>query len=587
MTGHQNRRVLLLSAGAACIAAAILAATAWLAWDMRERAFRDSATSIEKINLVLAEQTTRMLQGVDLVLGDLIRDIDAQDFGDTDAYRASAARVEVFNELRQRTTGVPQLEGLMLVDARGGVITSTQSFPPVETSVADRDFFLALAADPKAERFVSAPVQNRDTGAWTIYVSRRVVAADRTFLGIVVGEIGLRGFEDFYKQVYLGDNIAVSLWRADATLLARYPQSDALTGTPSAGAAKNLASIAFAADREWATGRTLGAVNPVPQLLTVRRVPDYPLFTMISVPEAAIIDRWQRASTPMIAGGLLISVAIGVIAWLLLMHFATERRAAEARAQRDKAKAALVEVEELSRAKSEFLAHMSHEMRTPLNGIIGFAEIMRDELMGKLGAPQYKGYAEDIYTSGKHLLDIVCDVVDFSQASAGRLTVDHEPVELNGLIDSVSSAFRATADKARLEYETKVPPDLPAVLGDEKRIKQVLVNLVSNAIKFTPAGGTVRVAARRTADAVEIRVEDTGIGLSAENLAKVFEPFRFVDVPVLALKNGGSGLGLSICKQLVELLGGTLSLESVYNTGTTVIVRLPLAAARAVSMAAE
>jgi signal transduction histidine kinase len=146
--------------------------------------------------------------------------------------------------------------------------------------------------------------------------------------------------------------------------------------------------------------------------------------------------------------------------------------------------------------------------------------------------------------------------------------------------------FRVSVAKAGLRYGTEIEERLPAVLGDEKRIKQVLVNLVGNAIKFTPAGGAIRVVAATAGDAVEIRVEDTGIGLSPENLAKVFEPFGFVDLPQVAQHNRGAGLGLPICKQLVQLLGGTLALESQLHRGTVATVRLPRAPQRAIAAAA-
>jgi signal transduction histidine kinase len=576
MNRPQYRRILVLSAGAALLAATLLAATAGVVWKMREDAFTDTARNVEKINLVLAEQTARMLQGIDLVQNDLLRDIALTDFQGQERFRAVIGSQDVWHELRQRMSGVPQLDAVILLDPAGRVITTTRSYPTPEASVADRDYYIAMRDDPDLERFISAPVQSRITNEWTIYLVRRVKARDGHFLGFMVGAIALAKFEDFYQQIYLGDDVAVSMWRNDGTLLARYPQASALTGRPSPGALKNLTGIVGGHNRIAGTGRVVGAVANQPLLLTVRRVPGYPLFTTISVPESSVLSRWREAIAPIVGGSILISIAIGLIAWLLLRQFAAQRRAAEAQTERDEANAALLQVEAMSRAKSEFLAHMSHELRTPLNAIIGFAEIMRDEMMGKLGAPQYKGYAQDIYVSGKNLLAIVSDVLDFSQVSAGRLKVEHNTVDLAGIIESVSSMFRVVVDKAGLSYATGVEPGLPAVIGDEKRIKQVLINLVGNAIKFTPGGGAVRVDARSNGTRVELRVTDTGIGISAENLAKVFEPFGFVDVPLLAQKNRGAGLGLPICKQLVELLGGTLKLESKPDKGTTAIVTLPI-----------
>ena len=576
MNRPQYRRILVLSAGAAFLAAALLAATAGIVWKMRGDAFSDTARTVEKINLVLAEQTARMLQGIELVVGDLLREISLTDFSGQERFRSVMASQDIWHELRQRMSGVPQLDALILLDPHGNVISTTRSFPTPERSVADRDYYMAMRDNPGLERFISAPVQSRITNEWTIYVAHRVKARDGQLLGFLVGAIALAKFEDFYREIYLGNNVAVTLWRNDATLLARYPQAASRTSRPVPAALKNLTAIL--GEGSAGTGRVMGAVAGEPLLLTARRVPGYPLITTISTPQTTVLARWHGNVLPIVAGGILMSIAIGVIAWLLLRQFATDRRAAEAQIARDVANAALMEAEAMSRAKSEFLAHMSHELRTPLNAIIGFAEIMRDEMMGKLGAPQYKGYAQDIYVSGKNLLGIVSDVLDFSQVSAGRLKVEHNTVYLDGIVESVSSMFRVVVEKAGLAYAAVVEDGLPAVIGDEKRIKQVLVNLVGNAIKFTPAGGSVRVHVRSAGTHVELRVIDTGIGISAENLAKVFEPFGFVDGPQLAQKNRGAGLGLPICKQLVELLGGTLDLESEPDRGTTAIVTLPIIA---------
>jgi len=578
--------MLLLSAGAALVAAAILCLTGWIAWDMRERAFRDTAGTIEKIDLVLAEQTTRMLESIDTVLTELIRDIEGRGFSESGALSETTTKLPFFHELRQRVSGIQQLDAIALIDRHGNVLNTTRTFPPINVDVSDRDYFRALADDPSLARFVSAPVQSRVTGEWTIYLARRIKAPDQSFVGVVIAAIALSSFEDFYKQIYLGDEVGVSLWRGDTTLLARFPQASTVIGKPSVEARQRIFETLLGDGREWGTARVQGTVNPVPLLVTARHVPNFPLYTTISVPERAILEKWRRASLPLIVGGALISIAIGVIAWLLLQHFATERRAADARLQRDEATAALIEAQALSRAKSEFLAHMSHELRTPLNAIIGFAEIMRDEMMGKLGAPQYKGYAQDIYQSGRNLLGIVNDVLDFTQANAGRLSVNRAAVNVAEIIASVSSMFRLTVAKAELVYGTEIEEGLPPALGDEKRIKQVLVNLVGNAIKFTPANGAVRVIARAVGGEIEIRVEDTGIGLTPENLAKVFEPFGFVDLPQVAQRNRGAGLGLPICKQLVELLGGTLTLESQIDNGTVAIVRLPAAPRPMIAVAA-
>ena len=166
--------MLLLSAGAALVAAAILCLTGWIAWDMRERAFRDMAGTIEKIDLVLAEQTARMLESIDTVLTELIRDIEGRGFSERGALSETTTKLPFFHELRQRVSGIQQLDAIALIDSQGRVLNTTRTFPPIDVDVSDRDYFRALADDPSLARFVSAPVQSRVTGEWTIYLARRI-----------------------------------------------------------------------------------------------------------------------------------------------------------------------------------------------------------------------------------------------------------------------------------------------------------------------------------------------------------------------------------------------------------------------------
>ena len=235
--------------------------------------------------------------------------------------------------------------------------------------------------------------------------------------------------------------------------------------------------------------------------------------------------------------------------------------------------AARESAETSSRLKSEFLANMSHELRTPLNAILGFSEIIESEVLGP-GMPKYREYASDIHGAGRHLLSLINDILDLSKAEAGKLELRPEPVELDGLIEECIRLVRGRATEQKLRIVKSVAP-LPAVELDRLRMKQVLLNLLSNAIKFTQAGGTVTVEAERAGNGdVAIRVRDTGIGIAADEVPMVFEPFRQVDSK-LSRKFEGTGLGLSLVRSMVELHGGTVHLESEMDKGTTVFISLP------------
>ena len=228
-----------------------------------------------------------------------------------------------------------------------------------------------------------------------------------------------------------------------------------------------------------------------------------------------------------------------------------------------------------SRSKSEFLANMSHELRTPLNSIIGFSDVIREEILGPNGNPRYRAYADSIHQSGSHLLSIIDDILDISRIEAGRVSVDEEPVDLHGLYQSclVIVGHRAAQRQVKLIDQTR--SQLPDLLADRRQVKQVLINLLTNAIKFTDPGGTVTTSVRIDPDGgIELLVADTGIGIAAEDQQAVFEPFTQV-ASSQARSHEGTGLGLAICRSLVALHGGSISLESAIAVGTTVTVRFP------------
>jgi signal transduction histidine kinase len=234
---------------------------------------------------------------------------------------------------------------------------------------------------------------------------------------------------------------------------------------------------------------------------------------------------------------------------------------------------ALGQAAQASKAKSEFLASMSHELRTPLNAVIGFSDAMVLEIFGPMG-DRYKNYASDIRNSGAHLLSLINDVLDLSRLDAGHAELREEVFGLGELVSESLSLIQSQAQKADIAVSTDIADGLPALKADKRRIKQVLVNLLSNAVKFTPSGGRVTLSAQLTGAGLALAVADSGIGIAPDDIPKALEVFGQVDSS-LARKYEGTGLGLPLSKQLMELHGGNLSLESQVNVGTTVTVTLP------------
>lgn len=230
--------------------------------------------------------------------------------------------------------------------------------------------------------------------------------------------------------------------------------------------------------------------------------------------------------------------------------------------------------EEANQVKSEFLANISHELRTPLNAIIGFSDMMQREVLGAIDNPKYQSYISDIHMSGSYLLELINDILDMSRIEAGRLQLDTKKCSLNKLLDECTHLVSAQANQQQINLQQTYDDEIFCTI-DQRAIKQVLLNLMSNAIKFTPSGGRVEVIIKRRADEVCIYVKDSGIGIERSQLSLLGRPFVQVENQ-MTKSYSGTGLGLAISRSLVDLHQGSLTIESEVGVGTCVCVSLPL-----------
>jgi PAS domain S-box-containing protein len=269
--------------------------------------------------------------------------------------------------------------------------------------------------------------------------------------------------------------------------------------------------------------------------------------------------RWIRATDRLTADGSIVGIRTDITELKHREHALFEAKEV---------------AESANRAKSEFLANISHELRTPLNAIIGFSELIIAETMGPIAKP-YREYLQDVLNSGRHLLEVINDILDLAKAEAGQLDLNEDALDLKSVIDGVVRLMRERAMRNGLRLTATVAPGLAPLRADPRKLRQILLNLISNAVKFTPAGGSVKVEAERASDGdLLLRVIDTGIGIAAEDIAVALKPFGQVD-GTLSRKYEGTGLGLPLTRAMVELHNGRIQIDSEIDQGTTVTIRLP------------
>ena len=385
-------------------------------------------------------------------------------------------------------------------------------------------------------------------GDWTLPLAFTVAGADGEALGYVAALINTRYFAEYYRTLDAGAFGRIALWTADGRLVAGSPNVRVATGERLAPAAPGTVS------------REIDVEIPVTNM---------PLSISVSLDERDYMAGWRNTRNQIAAALAGIVLAMGLFSMIILRQLSHSQRNENALRQ---AKAV---AEEANEAKSRFLAHMSHEFRTPLNAIMGFSEIIRNKVLGDGVSSAYTAYADHIHRSGEHLLNIVNDILDMAKIESGVQPLHQDEVDLRQAVAAAASFVQGLATQRGLRISIEAAPQLPAVSGDERFIRQVLINLLSNAIKFSPPDGEIAVrASYRAGQGLDISVRDNGPGIEPALLRRLGEPFLQGN-PAVSHLGKGTGLGLSICKRYMDLLGGELRIESAVGAGTTATIRFP------------
>ncbi len=508
----------------------------------------------------------------------------ARTFGETfkviaglgDVYRSSVDLDVVDEEylhnlMVEKLSGMPYASNFLIVDPDGRPLASAQVYP-VDKAL---NLFEKTPASPTAgsdDVYVGSLYRGEGeyggNERWFLPVGMKVRGSKGDVIAIVIGIMKPSYFSAFYENLDVGPAGRVTMWTADGYLVASMLNERSRIGDFDPEI-KQYVSTMSARVKPGAPMVYAARMGGVREVNAHGRLDNLPLTVSVYLNGDDYLNTWRQTRDRIMAGILAIIFAMAVFAVIILKQIERTRDNEEA------LRHAKALAEDANEAKSRFLAHMSHEFRTPLNAIMGFSDIIKGKVMGDTIAPVYVSYADHIHRSGEHLLNIVNDILDMAKVESGAQQIQAQAVDVGGVVTRAVSFVEQLAAQFDLHLATNIPPRLPQILGDERFIRQVLINLLSNAIKFSAPGATVQIRAILSQrGSLDMMVVDHGPGIEPMILKRIGEPFLQGN-PALSRVGQGTGLGLSICKHYMGLLGGELVMESELGAGTTAIMRFP------------
>jgi signal transduction histidine kinase len=659
---------------------------------LRQAAFNGAQRELTNLGTVLAEQTSRTIQAVDLSLRDVQSRASSAGRESTEEFRTEMMDQSMREFLIRHMNNLPQAESIALIDANGTLLNWSRETPFPRVDFSDRDYFRYLKDHDQPDAVISTPGEGRISGKWIMVIARRINGPDGAFRGLTVGLIDTGYLENFYRTIGMLPGEAVRVLRRDGVIIAGYPE-------PLNRGGVRLPDQSPWFDRVAAGGgsyRSAGIVSGVQQIVTVHPLRDYKLVIDVNMTENAALRGWYKQSAGL--GLATISIAAGFTALFAVIasqfrrlreqNVRLRQRAAALRGSQRRLRAfaemsadwfweqdadfryvrdptipftsqpadvgktrwdfadpamdprrweahkadltarrpfrdfhwerigsdgmrhytsssgdpifdetetflgyrgtgrdrtadveagealrtAKDQAEAANRAKSEFLANMSHELRTPLHSIIGFGELIHDQAGGRIG-DNYTEWAGEILNSGRHLLDMINGLLELSKIETGRFDLIEDTVDLTAVARACIGMIRLQAEANGVRIHNSLEEPNITLRADLRAVKQILLNLLTNAVKFTPAGGSVTIRTEHT-DGLALVVADTGIGIDPDALGTLGEPFTQADASI-SRKYGGTGLGLAISSRLAALHGGGLTIQSTQGQGTTVRVTFP------------
>ena len=430
--------------------------------------------------------------------------------------------------------------------------------------VSDRAHVKAILDDPKRSFYLGRVFRTRVSGLVSIPVSAPWLGADGGFKGVITGLLEPGYFSSFYARALFGRHLSVALAIPGGAPIAEFPDNVA-----KASGTSRLPIPAVDTKGVSRTSRLRSVIDGQEYLVAAATDSEPPIVVAVGEPVTLIDARWKRTSWVVTGFATALSVLI-VIAAILFRRKMRFRNALAATLRQ-----AAAEQNRLADSKFHFLAQVSHELRTPLNAVIGFSSMIGGERLGPIGNPRYREYAHDIEQSGRYLLGVINDLLDFAKLDAGKFVLREEEFAVAEAVETVRVLMTPLARKGSIALRIEDSAPGIRLLGDLQIAKQMLVNVIGNAIKFTPENGEVSLTARREANgALVFQVRDNGVGIEKEEIPRILMPYEQAEAAGTR-RERDTGLGLALTKKFAELHGARLDIDSVVGVGTAVTITFP------------
>ena len=606
----KSNRLVIIASGVALgllIVAIAIAASFYLKFNAES----DWKKQTDNISLTLSEHAAQTFISAEVALKSIYSALPQSSLTSEAALKQYASQKAVHLLLAEKISSNPLIDVASIALVDGSVANFSRSYPPPSINLSERDYFQWLRDHPEAKIYFSIPVKNKGTGKWVFYVAKRLQSPNGDFIGTLQIGVSAENFSEFYKKVIsnLGDGASVALYRDDFSLMTSYPFKEDLVGKQILTSSTKKLMSEQGIDHvvaEVSSQRVIQDGLSEVRIVAPRRVANFPFIVTPVVADTIYLKTWLRALYSIWLIAILNLILLFIFIKMILnrnqqihneliqisktesalresqkiienQNFELDSKVRERTLELEKNQIRLQEsnllLENANRHKSEFLANMSHELRTPLNSIIGFSELLKEKIFGDIN-PKQTEYVKNIYNSGKHLLDLINDILDLSKIESGEVNVFREIFSLNKAIQSCVAIVSERVKKNKLKLHVYISEGENLIYADERKMKQILLNLLTNAVKFTPEGGEIVVQAESTEAGIQVMVKDSGIGIDPKDQEKIFEEFKQVENNYTR-KLEGTGLGLAIVKRLIDLQNGWLKLDSALGEGSSFTFFIP------------